>query len=97
MKFAQEFTLNSGKKKHTLELTADVFNFTNLLNKNWGKRYFVSNDQVLLLQQVGFLPGTNTPTFSYNPTVGNSINQVDDVGLNSSRWQMQVGVRYTFN
>jgi hypothetical protein len=97
LKFAQEFTINSGKKKHTLEFTADVFNFTNLLNKNWGKRYFVSNDQVLLLQHVGFLTGTNTPTFSYNPTVGDNINQVDDVGLNSSRWQMQVGVRYTFN
>ena len=25
------------------------------------------------------------------------INQVDDVGLNSSRWQIQTGVRYTFN
>ena len=97
LKFAQEFTFNIGKKKHTLEFTADIFNFTNLLNKNWGKRYFTSNDQVQLLTQVGFLTGTNTPTFSYNPTVGNSINQVDDVGLNSSRWQMQTGVRYTFN
>ena len=97
LKFAQEFTFNIGKKKHTIELTADVFNFTNLLNKNWGKRYFTSNDQVQLLQQVGFVTGTNTPTFSYNPAVGNSINQVDDVGLNSSRWQMQTGVRYTFN
>lgn len=97
LKFAQEFTFNIGKKKHTLEFTADIFNFTNLLNKNWGKRYFTSNDQVQLLTQVNFLPGTNTPTFSYNPTVGNNINQVDDVGLNSSRWQMQTGVRYTFN
>ena len=97
LKFAQEFTFNIGKKKHTIELTADVFNFTNLLNKNWGKRYFTSNDQVQLLQQVGFVTGTNTPTFSYNPAVGNNINQVDDVGLNSSRWQMQTGVRYTFN
>ena len=97
LKLAQEFTINSGKKKHSLELTADIFNFTNLLNKNWGKRYFTNFDQVQLLQQVGFLAGTNTPTFSYNPTVGNNINQVDDVGLNSSRWQMQVGVRYTFN
>ena len=97
LKFAQEFTINVGKKKHTLEFTADVFNFTNLLNKNWGKRYFTSNDQVQLLQQVGFLPGTNTPTFRYNPVVADNINQVDDVGLNSSRWQMQTGVRYTFN
>ena len=97
LKFAQEFTINVGKKKHTLEFTADIFNFTNLLNKNWGKRYFTSNDQVQLLQQIGFLPGTNTPTFSYNPSAANSINQADDVGLSSSRWQMQTGVRYTFN
>ncbi|SHL66323.1 TonB-dependent receptor [Flavobacterium xanthum] len=97
LKFAQEFSFNIGKKKHTLEFTADIFNFTNLLNKNWGKRYFTNNDQVQLLQQVGFVTGTNTPTFSYNPAVGNNINQVDDVGLNSSRWQMQTGVRYTFN
>ena len=57
----------------------------------------MSNDQVLLLQQVGFVTGTNTPTFNYNPAVANNINQVDDVGLNSSRWQIQTGVRYTFN
>jgi len=95
LKFAQEFTFNVGKKKHTLEFTADVFNFTNLINKNWGKRYFASNDQVVLLQQIGFVG--NTPTFSFNPAAANSLNQVDDVGLNSSRWQMQTGVRYTFN
>ncbi|MFV8269210.1 TonB-dependent receptor [Flavobacterium sp. GT2N3] len=97
LKFAQEFTINVGKKKHTLEFTADIFNFTNLLNKNWGKRYFTSFDQVQLLQQVGFLANGTTPTFSFNPAVANNINQVDDVGLNSSRWQMQTGVRYTFN
>jgi hypothetical protein len=97
LKFAQEFIITVGKKKHSLEFTADVFNFTNLLNKNWGKRYFTSFDQVQLLQQVGFVGTTTTPTFSYNPSVGNNVNQVDDVGLNSSRWQIQTGVRYSFN
>lgn len=97
LKFAQEFIITSGKKKHTLEFTADIFNFTNLLNKNWGKRYFTGFDQVQLLKQEGFVTGTKTPTFSYNPDVANNINQVDDVGLNSSRWQVQTGVRYTFN
>ena len=95
LKFAQEFTINVGKKKHTLEFTADIFNFTNLLNKNWGKRYFTGSDQVQLLTQESFIG--STPTFSYNPVVGNTINQAEDVGLNSSRWQMQTGVRYTFN
>lgn len=97
LKFAQEFIITVGKKKHSLEFTADIFNFTNLLNKDWGKRYFATNDQVLLLTQVGFLPNSNTPTFNYNPNVATTINQADDVGLNSSRWQMQTGVRYTFN
>lgn len=97
LKFAQEFTLNVGKRKHSFALTADIFNFTNLLNKDWGKRYFVSFDQVSLINQVGFLADGTTPTFRYNPNVENSINQTDDLGLNSSRWQMQAGLRYTFN
>ena len=97
LKFAQEFTITSGKQKHNFEITADIFNFTNLLNQDWGKRYFATFDQVQLLTHVGFLPGTNTPTFNFNPNVTQSMNQVDDAGLNSSRWQMQLGVRYTFN
>ena len=97
LKFAQEFIINVGNKKHTFELTADIFNFTNLLNKNWGKRYFTSNDSVGLLTQVGTINSTTPPTFTYNPATGNTVNQVDDVGLNSSRWQMQTGIRYTFN
>lgn len=97
LKLAQEFKINVGNKSHKLEFTADVFNFTNMLNKNWGRRYFASNDQALLLQQVGFLANGTTPTFNFNPNVANSINQIDDVGLQSARWQMQVGARYSFN
>ena len=97
LKVAQEFKLNVGSKSHKLEFTADVFNFTNMLNKNWGRRYFATNDQVLLLQQVGFLANGTTPTFNFNPNVANSVNQIDDSGLQSVRWQMQVGARYSFN
>jgi hypothetical protein len=97
LKFAQEFIIKVGNKKHTLEFTADIFNFTNLLNKDWGKRYFTGFDQVQLLQQVGFLADGTTPTFRYNPATGNNVNQIDDAGFNSSRWQIQTGVRYTFN
>jgi hypothetical protein len=31
------------------------------LNKNWGKRYF-TNDQVQLIQQIGFGTGANAST-----------------------------------
>ena len=97
LKFAQEFTLNVGKKKHTIEFTADIFNLTNLLNKNWGKRYFTSVDQVQLITFADFAPDGTTPRFRFNPDAAARINQADDVGLSSSRWQMQTGVRYTFN
>ncbi|SFD35686.1 TonB-dependent receptor [Flavobacterium phragmitis] len=98
VKIAQEFSINVNKKSHKLEFTADIFNFTNLLNKNWGRRYFMSNDQILLLKHSGFLADGTTPTFTFNPsTTSNVKNQIDDVGLQSSRWQMQVGARYSFN
>ena len=97
-KFAQDFTIKVGKKKHTLSFTADIFNFTNMLNKDWGKRYFVNVDQVPLLTQVGSTIAAGArPVFSFNPVTARNINQVDDVGLNSSRWQVQTGLRYTFN
>jgi hypothetical protein len=57
LKFAQNLILKL--ENHTLEFSADV-NFTNLLNKNWGKRYFTGFDQVQLLQQVGFLADGTT-------------------------------------
>ncbi|WP_244307345.1 TonB-dependent receptor [Flavobacterium fluviatile] len=95
VKIAQEFSINVNKKSHKLEFTADIFNFTNLLNKNWGRRYFATNDQVLLLNRVGNLPDGTTPTFNFNPNT--TVNQIDDAGLQSSRWQMQIGARYSFN
>jgi len=97
LKFAQEISVNFGKRKHTFEITADIFNFTNLLNKDWGKRYFATFDQVQLVDYVGFLADGTTPTFRYNPDAAKQLNQVDDAGVNSSRWQAQLGVRYTFN
>ncbi len=97
LKFAQEIGFMVDNNKHAIELTADIFNFTNLLSKNWGKRYFATFDQVQLIDFVGFAPDGTTPQFTYNPNNVSQLNQIDDVGLNSSRWQIQLGVRYKFN
>ncbi|WP_378186196.1 carboxypeptidase regulatory-like domain-containing protein [Aquimarina sp. W85] len=98
LKFAQEFSINAFGKKNTLEFTADIFNFTNLLNKEWGVRSFAGSfDAVNLLNFEGFETDGTTPTFSYDPDTERDLDLVDDSGLNSSRWQMQIGLRYTFN
>lgn len=92
----QDFSLKAGGKKHTLQLSVDVLNFTNMLNRNWGNRYrqVYSNARILrwVSNTAGGVPqyAMNTvssqkpaKTFETNPTV-------------SSTWGMQVGLRYFF-
>jgi len=94
LKFLQDFYINTGKYKNTLQVSLDIFNFTNLLNKDWGKRKFIpGNIGLLETEQAG-----PDPEFSFNPaSFEDGIEQLDDRGLQSSRWQMQVGLRYIFN
>lgn len=96
LKFAQEFGITFGKKVHKFEITADIFNFTNLLNKEWGVRTFANFNQVQLLNFEGFAADGTTPQFTFDERAGDTDNIIDDSGLQSSRWQMQVGLRYTF-
>lgn len=104
LKFLQDFYIKTGDKKNTLQLSLDIFNFTNLVNKDWGVRTFVSSN-VSPLQTVS--TSDNNPVFSFVESLleydnaGNPIaldtEQIDDQGLQSARWQMQVGLRYIFN
>ncbi|MCM4166721.1 hypothetical protein KCTC52924_01571 [Arenibacter antarcticus] len=97
LKVAQEFGLMFGKKRHIIEVTADIFNFTNLLNKEWGVRTFANYNQVGLFDFEGFAADGTTPQFSFDPRSTETTNIIDDSGLQSSRWQMQLGLRYSFN
>lgn len=97
LKFAQEFGLNfGGTKIHRFEFTFDIFNFTNLVNQDWGVRAFAGRNQVRLLDFRGFEADGTTPTFTFSPGAEENANLIDDSGLNSSRWQAQAGIRYTF-
>jgi len=97
-RFVQDFYINAGGKKHDLQLTFDIFNFTNLLNKDWGRRYYVAYGTYQLLKYTGMDEDGTTPTFQYTgPESVDDIFNIDDSGLTSSRWQGQIGVRYIFN
>jgi hypothetical protein len=97
LKFAQEFRIKIKETDHKFEFTADIFNFTNFLNKDWGVRTFANFDQVQLATFKGFAADGTTPTFNFSPKSIETKNIIDDSGLQSSRWQMQVGLRYSFN
>jgi outer membrane receptor protein involved in Fe transport len=89
---AQDFYIVTGGKKHALQLTFDIFNFTNLLNKEWGRQYIVTNQASTILTTVNRTSGAFAGK-GYNFSVG----QVPWSMTFGSRWQGQVGVRYSFN
>ncbi|MDB4291966.1 carboxypeptidase regulatory-like domain-containing protein [Maribacter sp.] len=98
LKLIQDFSLNMGDKKHTFQISADIFNFTNLLSKEWGKKSFIRNN----VSPLTTVSTGDTPVFSINEGVVNpdgspNIEELDDFGIQSSRWQAQIGLRYIFN
>lgn len=97
MKLQQDFNLRISGRTYQFQLTYDVFNLTNLINRDWGKQYFLSNDNYRLLQFDGYTSATNlTPRFKFNaPSTGAPWNLSDGV-FNSARWTSQVGVRFNF-
>jgi hypothetical protein len=91
---------------HTLQISLDLINVGNLLNKSWGRQYFVPNtfNSTLgtgLTQAAAYADGAgnlnasysstfNRPTYTYGTPATYSIDQL------ASRWQGQLGLRYSF-
>ncbi len=95
IRVAQDFNFTAGGKKNTLQITFDIFNLGNLLNQNWGRQYSVANNAVELLRPE--TTGANVqPTFSF-PASFATTNRSYDFSNLGSRWQGQLGVRYSFN
>jgi len=97
LKLQQDFNLKLGSKTYQLQVTYDIFNFTNLLSRTAGRQYFISNDQSILLDFTGYVSTTNlTPQYRFTPPVNNKPYNVSDGVFNSSRWSSQLGVRLSF-
>ncbi len=96
-KFAQDIFTDIGGRQQKITLTLDIFNFTNLLNKDWGRQYFISRNRYSLVDFEGFESDGTTPQFTFEkPDNKMDIYTPDDSGVSSSRWQMRFGIRYTF-
>jgi len=100
--FTQDFMAKFGKSSHTLRFTLDIFNFGNMLNKNWGIAKFANRPALLNFKRVETV-GVNAgkPVFSFPYLDAANLIPLTTTFQNStgagSRWQMQVGVRYLFN
>ncbi|GAA4055921.1 carboxypeptidase regulatory-like domain-containing protein [Hymenobacter glaciei] len=77
-----------------LEITLDVLNLGNLLNNEWGRQYFVPNINNSGYALLDFLRiENNKPVYQFKNPTGTPW-QTDPI---SSRWQGQLGLRYSFN
>lgn len=99
LRLQQSFTIQLNKGPITISLIYDVFNFTNMLNKNWGRTYFLSaTDNFALVTFAGFA-NTNTlmPQYQFKPFDGKpwSVQNSTAPG-NSARWISQLGVKLSF-
>jgi hypothetical protein len=100
LSIAQDFFVNVGGKRNTLQFRADIINFTNLLNKDWGLGTQVINTRPLTYAG---LDAEGTPQFRMVTTgSGESLRLLDETfqkraNINLDVWRIQLGVRYIFN
>ena len=96
--FGQEFHYSKQHPAQFITLTLDIMNLTNLLDKNWGRVYFVPNTYNSTAS-VGLTPALfpgrqnagSYPVYTFqNPGKPYSIDYLN------SRYQLQVGLRYSF-
>ena len=84
--FAQDFFVNVGGRRHTLQLNADVINFGNLLNRAWGMNPYI------LYSSISPITEKADGTYEFNLRTEKPWSYSDI----SSRWRAQVGIKYIF-
>ncbi|HLP36048.1 carboxypeptidase-like regulatory domain-containing protein [Lacibacter sp.] len=74
-------------KKQKLTISIDVFNFANLLNKEWGRNFNLGTQNLL------FVTGFDQATKQYNYRVNENVGVQQ---ANGTPYQIQIGARYGF-
>jgi len=90
----QDVFTNIGSRKHTLQLSLDIVNFGNLLNKDWGIQDNLSGAQNLLSRSGS---ASQNPKFNMNRVSGElPTTPFQNASSFSTTWSMQFGLRYIF-
>jgi hypothetical protein len=88
-------------KKYQVQFSFDLFNLTNFLNRDWGRRYFQPNDNIALLNFAGYTgsPDQFIPQYRFDP--GTVLKEKWAVSSSptpaySARWNGKLGLRVVF-
>ena len=100
LRLQQDFIIKIKSKSIGVTVTYDVFNFLNMLNKNWGQIYFLLNDSYPLITFVGYASTTPVlvPQYQSKPFSGKPYSlQTSTIPGNSARWISQLGMKININ
>ena len=100
LRLQQDFIIKIKEKSISIAVTYDVFNFLNLLNKNWGQIYFLLNDSYPLITFLGYASTTPVivPQYQSRPFSGKPYSlQTSTIPGNSARWISQLGIKINLN
>jgi len=87
-KLAKDFSTTAGQ---SVQLTADIYNVLNMLNRRWGQLYLAIQDTwVRPLRLDDYEGSRQRGVYSINPP---NLRRSQNL---ASRWQMELGLRYAF-
>jgi hypothetical protein len=98
LRFLQDFFIEtSGGRRHTLQLSADIFNFGNMINKDWGITQITVTNNPMQFRSISAATGEDRPVYRWQNINGELVTKpFQDLVSPTSTWSMQVGVRYIF-
>jgi hypothetical protein len=100
----QDFSVKIAGKKNSLQFRADIINFTNLVNRNWGvsQRTTFTNGSILAVSQApsfanDYIPGYTLALQTDNQGRRSLVKDTFQKNASlSDVWQAQFTLRYTF-
>jgi hypothetical protein len=92
----QNFSLNAGNTRHTLQLSLDLLNLANLINSEWSIDKYDPNDGRILTYEG--VDANNVPSFSMaTDDDGNYLTETYTTDYDYSHcWRILIGARYFF-
>ncbi len=91
LRILQDLNFGNGKKTNTLQLSIDFINIGNLISSEWGVRKYATTSAYY--QPISVSYNNNNPVYQFDPSLTETFVSSPDL---QSRWQMQVGLRYSF-
>lgn len=96
--YKHDFKFNTGKQKHTLQLSFDVKNLLNLFNDTWGVSKYMNPS----LNEGRILKYENTdaegyPVFSTPKAVNSATTTFVHNAVIGQTWSASIGIKYIFN